>query len=593
MSDKQDVFAETHLLRRAILDLSRRKVQLIDHAILPLPTRKSAPSESSAPIDVVITPNEITPLHGTGVLISRIFGEKEQIFSLRSRNDYGEHSFGTLNVCLTHSGLSRSEAFSNVVQSLSGQTPRRALCVPFYSDDALSALAVRQTYGVPLCTYIMDDNNVASRGIPDDLMAELLENSALRLAISPELREAYEEKYRLKFWLLPPVVAPEAIAVTANDPKRELRDAKRGILIGNIWSRNWLSALRATVRNSGLRVDWYGKLQEWLKVSVEELSEDGIDARGFIAESELASLCRSYPYALIPSGTLDHREDHPAVARFSLPSRMPFILAACNTPMIVLGSSATAAARFVERLEVGIAASYDARAFQEAVEIVSSRQQEFRERAVKLAERFSARDVAGWIWKSLALGQACDSRFEGVMPRTESDRVSFLESPAPKGIRRDSGAGLPGDEQAQERRPESRFCYRRRVVNRRLVRCGSKDLRKRAVRPGRSLDFEIRATCRSSENLGPRALRAGRSRGFEQGGPNRISGIARVARQLPIAQAGLPSLTNRSKFRSSPSISLRLRKGSRAAEFSGSTRRAPGGSSWKARRISCPRSTLS
>ena len=78
------------------------------------------------------------------------------------------------------------------------------------SGRALSALAVRQTYGVPLCTYIMDDNNVASRGIPDDLMAELLENSALRLAISPELREAYEEKYGLKFWLLPPVVAPEA-----------------------------------------------------------------------------------------------------------------------------------------------------------------------------------------------------------------------------------------------------------------------------------------------------------------------------------------------------------------------------------------------
>jgi FkbM family methyltransferase len=438
MSDKEDFFTESHLLRRAILDLSRRKVQLIDRALPPVSTRKAAPSEPAEPIDVVITPNEITPLHGTGVLISRIFGERERIFSLRSRNDYGEHSFGTLNVCLTHSGLSRSEAFFNVAQSLFGRSPRRALCVPFYSDDALSALAVRQTYGVPLCTYIMDDDNVASQGLPDDLMAELLKNSALRLAISPELRDAYEDKYGLKFWLLPPVVAPEAISVTANDPKRELGDTKRGILIGNIWSRNWLSALRATVRSSGLRVDWYGKLQEWLKVSVEELSDDGIDARGFIAESELASLCRSYPYALIPSGTLDHREDHPAVARFSLPSRMPFILAACNTPMIVLGSRATAAARFVERLEVGIAASYDSRAFREAVETVLSREQEFHERATKLAERFSARDVADWIWRSLQLGEACDSRFESLMPRAESDRVSFVEPPAPKDLRRDS-----------------------------------------------------------------------------------------------------------------------------------------------------------
>ena len=438
MSDKEDLFTESHLLRRAILDLSRRKVQLIDRALPPVSTRKAAPSEPAAPIDVVITSNEITPLHGTGVLISRIFGEKEGIFSLRSRNEYGEHSFGTLNVCLTHSGLSRSEAFFNVAQSLSGHTPRRALCVPFHSDDALSALAVRQTYGVPLCTYIMDDNNVASQGLPDDLMAELLENSALRLAISPELRDAYEDKYRLKFWLLPPVVASEALSLTADEPKKELRDAKRGILVGNIWSRNWLSALRTTVRNSGLRVDWYGNIQEWLKVSSEELSEDGIDSRGFIAEKELASVCRSYPYALIPSGTLDHKEDHPAVARFSLPSRMPFILAATNTPMVVLGSEATAAARFVERLKVGISAGYDSSSFRAAVETVLLRQHEFRERAAKQAEQFSARDVADWIWRSLDLGEACDSRFEILMPRAESDRVSFVEPPAPKDIRRDS-----------------------------------------------------------------------------------------------------------------------------------------------------------
>ena len=135
-------------------------------------------------------------------------------------------------------------------------------------------------------------------------------------------------------------------------------------------------------------MDWYGKLQEWLKVSVGELSEDGIDARGFIAESELASLCRSYPYALIPSGTLDHREDHPAVARFSLPSRMPFILAACNTPMIVLGSRGTAAARFVERLRVGMVVDYESSSFIEAVETVVTpeRQREFRQQAVEHAE---------------------------------------------------------------------------------------------------------------------------------------------------------------------------------------------------------------
>jgi FkbM family methyltransferase len=435
VSDKQDVFGETHLLRRAILDLSRRKIQLINHAIPPLSSRTVNVSKTAPAVDVVITPNEITPLHGTGVLISRIFGAEKQIFSLRSHNDSGEHSFGILNVCLTHSA--RSEAYFNVAQSLSGHTPRRALCVPFYPDDALSALAVRQTYGVPLCTYIMDDNNVASHGIPDDLMTELLENSALRLAISPELRDAYENKYRLKFWLLPPVVAPEALSVTPTDPEEGLCVARRGIMVGNIWSRNWLQALRATVRGSGVCVDWFGKVQEWLKVSSEELSRDGINARGFIAESDLASVCRSYPYALIPSGTLDHQEDHPAVAKFSLPSRMPFILAATNTPMIVLGSHRTGAARFVERLKVGVAAKYDPSSFRDAVERVLARQREFRERAAEQAGRFSARGIAGWIWKSLESGEAYDSRFESLMQRTESDVVSFVSPPAAKDIRRD------------------------------------------------------------------------------------------------------------------------------------------------------------
>ena len=56
MSDKEDVFTESHLLRRAILDLSRRKVQLIDRALPPVSTREAAPSEHAAPIDVVITP---------------------------------------------------------------------------------------------------------------------------------------------------------------------------------------------------------------------------------------------------------------------------------------------------------------------------------------------------------------------------------------------------------------------------------------------------------------------------------------------------------------------------------------------------------
>jgi FkbM family methyltransferase len=439
MVDKQSVFGETHSLRRAISRLADKKISARDRDIQQLGLINGVPPKAAMPVDVVISPNEVTQLHGTGVLISRMFGTSRDVFSIRSRNHYGEHWLGLVDICLTHAGLSRSEAYFNVAHSLSGYAPRRAICVPYYSDDALSALAVAQTYGVPLCTYVMDDNNVAGHGIPDDLMAELLRNSTLRLAISPELRDTYELKYGLKFWLLPPVVPLELLSLAPNRPDRKLLEEKRGILVGTVWSRRWLQALRTTVRDSGLAVDWFGNLPGGLSISAQDLSEDGIDFRGFIAETELAARCGSYPYALIPSGTLDSNEDHPCVARFSLPSRMPFVLASANTPMIVLGSRSTAAARFVERLNVGIVTSYDSSSFTKAVESVlcADKQSEFRRNAVAQAERFSARNVDDWIWRSLEMGQACDSKFESLMPRSESNLIPFIEPPAPKDIWRD------------------------------------------------------------------------------------------------------------------------------------------------------------
>jgi hypothetical protein len=45
--------------------------------------------------------------------------------------------------------------------------------------------------------------------------------------------------------------------------------------------------------------------------------------------------------------------------------------------------------------------------------------------------------VDEWIWRSLEIGEGCDSRFESLLPRTESDLIPFVEPPAPKDIWRD------------------------------------------------------------------------------------------------------------------------------------------------------------
>src|SRR5947207_10807431 len=128
----------------------------------------------------------------------------------------------------------------------------------------------------------MDDNNIHARGIPDELMREALEKATLRLAISPELRDAYEQKYNLKFWVLPPVVDESALQGISQNSAALAVAEPAGALIGSLWSRNWLEQLHKTVREAGLKLHWYGNATApWLKITAEELRQDGIIDCGF------------------------------------------------------------------------------------------------------------------------------------------------------------------------------------------------------------------------------------------------------------------------------------------------------------------------
>ncbi|MDD5262135.1 MAG: FkbM family methyltransferase [Methylacidiphilales bacterium] len=283
----------------------------------------------------------------------------------------------------------------------------------------------------------MDDQNVHFNGIPDSLMKEALEKAALRLAISPEMRDAYETKFGLKFYLLPPVVEPELIQVQPEtaDPQNDAPDA--GLMIGNVWSPKWLCLLRETIHKSGTKIHWYGNSgTAWLDTYKSELVNDGILDFGFVSEAELKRVCKRYKYAIVPSGTLDLDDDRVSIAALSLPSRLPFLFSVCNIPVIVLGSQKTAAARFVKRFHLGVTCDYNATAFREAIEKVSTagtRQSIWRTKAEN-ADLFSAAEAGDWIWNSLALGRACDDKYEKLMPRSESDLVGFIEAPAPKDV---------------------------------------------------------------------------------------------------------------------------------------------------------------
>lgn len=390
--------------------------------------------------DAIVTTNEVTDRHGTGVILGRIFGSSPNILSVRSENLYPEHHLGAAQLSFAHEGLSRQQSFARVMYALNGCTVRRVLCVPFKPDELITALVLKELFGAPLCTFVMDDNNIFSHGIADELMQEVLSKSELRLAISPEMRDAYEAKYNLKFFILPPVVASNSVQTCPHIPSGQKVQERTGVLVGNIWSRNWLEQLRQTVRSAGLRLDWYGNASaNWLKTNPADLRKDGIVDCGFLPERELTARVRDYPYALIPSGSLDEKGDRPEIARLSLPTRMPYLMAALNMPMIVLGSPNTGAARFLERFGVGRTTPYHGEGLRQTVEEICqpATQVALRRRAADRGTLFGAANLDDWIWRSLEQGEPCDERFEEAFGRPHSEMAMFLDAPAPKDLQRD------------------------------------------------------------------------------------------------------------------------------------------------------------
>ncbi|HTP52997.1 MAG TPA: hypothetical protein VMK42_20070 [Anaeromyxobacteraceae bacterium] len=385
-------------------------------ALLPGGTRSAA--TRSPVFDAVVTHIEVNEKHGVGALLQTLFGSGEGMAVVRSDNHFGgKQAFGERCLRLIHGEAPRPAVYATVLRALGGMNVRRILCCPYYVDDVRSAIALRDVSGAPLCTWIMDDRNVCEDGIPDELLAELLAKSSLRLGISPELRDAYRAKFGVPFWLGPPVVPAHLVLETVAP---ELPGGE-GAIVGNIWGRRWLDHLRRAVRGAGLKLDWYspsGFQTAWCRYSVDEVAADGIRACGALEEAEYVKRLRRAPYVVVPSGLLDDAEDRRAIARLSLPSRIPYVLATAQAPVIVVGHPETAAAHFVVRTGTGVAVPYEAEPLRRAVEEVCrpETQRAMRSRAARLASVLSARGAVDWLWRSVEAGEPVDRRFEELVP---------------------------------------------------------------------------------------------------------------------------------------------------------------------------------
>jgi hypothetical protein len=370
--------------------------------------------------DIVITPNEINYQHGTGFLVDRLFGNRSNVLSIRAANHYGgDHHFGDESLMISHEDLSRPISIEQTLRGLGGRIPKRIFCVPFLSADLLTAIALRDVFKAPLCLYLMDDQNVTTPAIPDSLMREFLEKCDLRLTTHSEMRKAYESKYGLKFYLLPAVVPARLISASISRPEPELVRQRTGTLVGSIWGRGWFDRLRTAIGDSGLSCHWFGNHQSPIfRISPEELLDAGIQAKGVVSEEVLAHQLRQFPFAIVPTGTLDENDDAAWASALSLPGRILFILATSNTPIILLGSSKTPAARLIEHFRIGVRSDYTAESFFSAVRRVINPecQAEMRANAIRIAPKLSAEGIGEWMDRSLELGRACDDRFEQLMP---------------------------------------------------------------------------------------------------------------------------------------------------------------------------------
>jgi hypothetical protein len=372
-------------------------------------------------VDVVVTTNEMNERHGTGVLVRRVFEGQRDLFSIRARNDYdGDHALGDASVVLSHVRRSRAQSFAKVLTSLRGREVRRALCVPYATDDLLTAIAVKELFGARLCAWIMDDHNVAAKGIPDEVMGEFLSKCTLRLATHSELREAYEDKYGLPFSILPAVVTASLVRPDFAVPDGPEVAAATGVFVGSFWSQRWFDRLCDLLAGAGHQTDWFGNNRSpYFRFPPEQLAAARLHPRGIVPEPELAPLLARYPYCIVPTGTLDRYDDAANTARLSLPGRILFVAATSHTPIVVVGSPQTSAARCVTRFGIGVVCGYSVGEFRRAVAHVMRPevQLEMRRRAAAIAPALSASGAGEWLLRSIDSGGPVDDRFERLFPR--------------------------------------------------------------------------------------------------------------------------------------------------------------------------------
>jgi hypothetical protein len=372
------------------------------------------PEIQRAGIDVrdasaIVTALEVNSAHGTGVLLNRVFKNDVNFVHVRCTDFYKDGSKGALRLCVPDGANAEK-----VLPSVLGQSSiARILVVPWHQQDVLNALALKKLHRAKMCVWVMDHNlGEAAGNVSEANMRKLAAEADLLLAISTELAEYYGALFKRPFYFAPPVVDGSLAQTEAlHRPSPENGCSPRGVLVGNVWSAKWLELLLCALEKACLSVEAFG-FNAPPQIDASSL-EKLVTIRGHVPEPELVSSLRSSAYAIVPGGTMDEHDDLLTVSRFSLPSRIVYLAAVGNTPIVYLGSEKTAAAQFIKRHDLGVVCPYGSRELRKVVEWIChpEQQKRFRRAAAQAASRLSVDDMAEWIWSSMDRGQPIDSRW--------------------------------------------------------------------------------------------------------------------------------------------------------------------------------------
>ncbi len=377
-------------------------------------SKRTGSPAGTGPVRVIVTMNEVNDRHGTGPLVKRILSGRDSVFSIRSRDDWGVHDFGDESVRISHQGLTRRQSYENVLAVLGGRKVHSVVCIVYLPDELKTAMAVHDLFDAPIGAYVMDDQNVATNRIPDNLMREFLGKCSIRFATHPELCDAYRRKFGFPFFNLPAVVPYQHVAQQAVDytvPAGGMRFA----LLGSIWDQVWFDRLCSVFSKIGAKIDWFGNNKSpWLSFPPDQMRKAGIVPRGIVPENMLAEELKAYPFVIVPMSMLDSTDSNRGVAALSLPGRILFAAATAHTPTLILGSPETCGSRFVRHFQIGETAPYDAARVAAAISRLTDqdRQKQFRGNCAQIGARFSDLGVADWLDESIARGAPADARFE-------------------------------------------------------------------------------------------------------------------------------------------------------------------------------------